>query len=66
MTTTYIEFEKKEKLVILKLNNPPVNSLNLSLMDQLNETLAQIERDEMIRVAMLTGDEKAYGFRTYG
>jgi enoyl-CoA hydratase/carnithine racemase len=55
MTMTFIEFEKKEKLAIIKLNNPPVNSLNLSLMDQLDETLAQIEREEMIRVVILTG-----------
>jgi enoyl-CoA hydratase len=60
MTKTYIEFEKKDKLVIIKLNNPPVNSLNLSLMDQLNETLSQIEKDEMMRVVILTGKGKFF------
>jgi enoyl-CoA hydratase len=60
MTTTYVEFERKEKLIILKLDNPPVNSLNLSLMDQLSETLAQIERDETIRVVIITGKGKFF------
>ncbi len=60
MTTTYIEFEKKEKLAILKLNNPPVNSLNLSLMDQLSETLGQIEGDRTIRAVILTGKGKFF------
>ncbi len=55
MTTTYIEFEKKEKLGILRLNNPPVNALNLSLMDELSETMGQIEEDRTIRVVIITG-----------
>jgi len=57
---TYVEFEKKEKLVIIRLHNPPVNSLNLSLMAQLNGTLEQIERDETIRVVILTGKGKFF------
>jgi enoyl-CoA hydratase len=60
MTTKHIEFEKKEKLAVLKLNNPPVNSLNLSLMDQLKGVLERIEGDETIRVVILTGKGKFF------
>ncbi len=55
MTAKYIEFEKKEKLAILRLNNPPVNALSLSLMDELSETLEQIEGDKTISVVIFTG-----------
>jgi hypothetical protein len=43
MKEDYIEFENKDNLGIIKLNHLPVNSLNLPLMDQLNDKLMQIE-----------------------
>jgi enoyl-CoA hydratase len=60
MKEEYIQFEKKEKWAILRLNNPPVNSLNLSLMDQLNDKLMQIEMDETTQAVIFKGTGKFF------
>lgn len=60
MVKQYIEFERKGKLAIIKLNNPPVNSLALPLMEQLSDKLKQIEEDEEIRVVIITGTGKFF------
>jgi len=51
----YIKLEKKDKWAILRLNNPPVNSLCIPLMDQLNDQLTFFHADQGIRVVILTG-----------
>jgi enoyl-CoA hydratase/carnithine racemase len=56
----YIKFERKDKWSILLLNNPPANSLSISLMDQLNDKLIQIEGDEGIRAVIITGNGKFF------
>lgn len=56
----YIEFEKKDKLGVIKMNNPPVNSLSIPLMEQLNDRLRQIEGDQEIRVVIITGVGKFF------
>lgn len=55
MTGEYIKLEKKDKLIIIKLNNPPANSLSIPLMDQLDSAFSEIKRDEKIRVIIITG-----------
>lgn len=56
MAKTYIELESKDKWVIVRLKHPPVNSLNIPLMVQLNDKLTQIEGDERIRITIITGE----------
>lgn len=60
MVGNYIEFEKKRWLGIIKLNNPPVNSLGIRLLEQLDNELKQIELDEGIRVVIITGVGKCF------
>ena len=53
---------KPEGYVILTLNRPDkLNALNIQLLDELREVIAEIERDESIRGVIITGSgEKAF------
>jgi enoyl-CoA hydratase len=53
--------EKEEGIATLRLNRPHVlNALSLELLAELAEALASLERDERIKVAILTGDDRAF------
>jgi enoyl-CoA hydratase len=53
---------KPEGYVVLTLNRPDkLNALNIQLLDELREAIAEIERDESIRGVIITGSgEKAF------
>ena len=56
-----IIFEKIEKVGFIKLNRPKyLNALCDDLIRELNEILDNIENDDSISVAVLTGSEKAF------
>ena len=56
----YIKFERRDQWVVLRLDYPPANSLSISLMDQLDDKLIQIESDEGIRALIITGTGKFF------
>lgn len=63
MTLTYknILTETEEQIGIVRLNRPQVlNALSHELMDELVAALEQFDRDDNIRVIILTGSEKAF------
>ena len=60
MMKEYIEFEKRDKLGVIKMNNPPANSLSIPLMEQLDDRLKQMEGNEEIRVIIITGVGKVF------
>ena len=56
----YITFVKKDRWGIISLNHPPANSLNTSLMDQLNDKLISLQNQEDIRALIITGGGKFF------
>jgi enoyl-CoA hydratase len=68
MSTSYPTFEfivvtpQHEKYIALvQLNRPKeLNALNLQLMNELRDTLKQLDNDDDVRVIILTGNEKAF------
>ena len=63
MTLTYknILTETEEQIGIVRLNRPQVlNALSHELMDELVKALEEFDRDDNIRVIILTGNEKAF------
>ncbi len=63
MTLTYknILTETEEQIGIVRLNRPQVlNALSHELMDELVKALEEFDRDDNVRVIILTGNEKAF------
>lgn len=67
MTTNYqnilvdLNYRNNEHIALIKLNRPKVlNALSTDLMFELTDALFQIEKNEKIRVTILTGDERAF------
>ena len=57
----YLEFERKENVGILKINNPAsLNALNTKLLKELKQLLLDISPDRNIRVLVITGIGKAF------
>lgn len=52
----YLEVvRKKNGLLYVKLNSPPVNALSSALMQELDKVLGEAEFDERVRVVVITG-----------
>ncbi|MFA0962487.1 enoyl-CoA hydratase-related protein [Roseivirga sp. BDSF3-8] len=53
------QFEKH--IALIRLNRPKeLNALNLQLMGELRDALAELDADDEVRVVILTGNEKAF------
>jgi enoyl-CoA hydratase/carnithine racemase len=50
-----VTLEIKEHVAILSLNHPPANAVNLATLTDFNLALDDIEKDETIRVLIVTG-----------
>jgi len=56
-----IKFELKDETGILKLNRPEKrNALHPDLVKQVKEKLKEIEKDEKVKVLIITGSGKAF------
>lgn len=54
-------FDKNERIAWLKLNRPQsFNAMNDGLVDELQQALLDAEKDEEVRVIVLTGEGKAF------
>jgi enoyl-CoA hydratase len=63
MTLTYknIQVETEDAIGIITLNRPKVlNALNHELMEELVSALEKFDRDDAVRVIILTGGERAF------
>ncbi len=61
LTNQNILVETDEQIGIVRLNRPKVlNALNHELMDELVTALEAFDRDEKVRVIILTGSERAF------
>lgn len=57
----FVLVEKKEQVAILRLNRPEVlNALDTVLLGQLADRMEELDRDDSIRVMILTGNDKAF------
>lgn len=53
--------EKEEGVAIVKLNRPPVNSLNAKAYNEIYDVFCELENDDSVRAIILTGSgEKAF------
>ena len=61
MTYKNILVEKKENIGIIKINRPQVlNALNKDTINELSQAVDELEQDKSIKVAILTGEGKAF------
>ena len=56
-----VQPEYKPRVALIQLNRPKeLNALNLQLMQELRDALASLDRDENVRVIIITGNEQAF------
>jgi enoyl-CoA hydratase len=52
--------EKEDELAIVKINRPPVNALNSEVVTEIHQMIDELEKDEQVKVIILTGEGKAF------
>jgi enoyl-CoA hydratase len=52
--------EKEDDLAIVKINRPPVNALNSEVVTEIHQMFDELEKDEDVKVIILTGEGKAF------
>jgi enoyl-CoA hydratase len=56
-----VERQEDQRTVLLRLNRPKqLNALNGALMDELCAKLEELDRDDAVRVIVVTGNERAF------
>ncbi|HMK51126.1 MAG TPA: enoyl-CoA hydratase/isomerase family protein, partial [Thermodesulfobacteriota bacterium] len=55
-----IKVELNQGVVILKLNNPPVNQLSKPFVEEMKEALMSAYADDAVKAVILTGTEKNF------
>ena len=56
-----IDFETKEDKAFLTINHPPLNILNISTMEEMNDALSSLLDNKQVKVLVLSGSgEKAF------
>lgn len=61
MENIIVEDQYAENIALIRLNRPKqLNALNPQLMSELQEALKVLDKDESVRVVIITGDEKAF------
>lgn len=51
----FINFSTENKIAIIAINNPPANALSSKIMEELDESIEIVLKDEEIKVAIITG-----------
>ncbi|MFH2037657.1 MAG: enoyl-CoA hydratase/isomerase family protein [Candidatus Zixiibacteriota bacterium] len=59
---SFISLELKNNIAVLTLNRGKVNAINETVLDEFNNLLDKIEKDEAIRAVILTGSGKFFSF----
>jgi enoyl-CoA hydratase len=56
-----VQPEYQPRIALIQLNRPKeLNALNLQLMQELRDTLIELDRNENVRVIIITGNEQAF------
>jgi enoyl-CoA hydratase len=59
--TAAVLYDKDEEIVVITLNRPEaLNSINRQLKQELNEAITRFDRDDKVRVAIITGAGRAF------
>jgi cyclohexa-1,5-dienecarbonyl-CoA hydratase len=56
----HIIFEKQEAVAKITLNRPPVNILNIEMMQEIIELLGDLAKDKDLKVVLFQGNQKAF------
>jgi enoyl-CoA hydratase len=57
----YLEVERHDAVALVRLNRPEVlNALCMGLMEELAQTLKDLDTDDAVAVIVLTGNDKAF------
>ena len=51
----FINFSSENKIAIIAINNPPANALSSKVMEELEESIDKVLKDEEIKAAIITG-----------
>ena len=51
-----VSWERKDKIAIVTIDNPPVNTLNKEIIDGLEKAFAELEKEEGVYAVVLTGN----------
>jgi cyclohexa-1,5-dienecarbonyl-CoA hydratase len=60
MSPSHIEAEIKEGLGIITLNRPPVNILNIAMMEEINEALKTLQGQKNLKVLLFNAKGKGF------
>ncbi|GAJ16384.1 unnamed protein product, partial [marine sediment metagenome] len=56
-----IIFQTKEDKALLTINHPPLNILNISIMEEINDALGSLAGNKEVKVLVISGSgEKAF------
>jgi enoyl-CoA hydratase len=55
-----VQLEVRDGIAVVTLHRPPVNALNTTFLNALEETLAQLEEEETARAVVLTGAGRSF------
>jgi enoyl-CoA hydratase/carnithine racemase len=56
-----IIFQTKEDKALLTINHPPLNILNISIMEEINDVLGSLAGNKEVKVLVISGSgEKAF------
>ena len=58
--TAKVRCEIKDKVALITLNSPPMNALDVEVMDGLRETFAGLKKENDLRAVVITGEGKAF------
>jgi enoyl-CoA hydratase len=60
MTSTLIQVEKKDRVALLTINNPPANALSQAIFSCLDEALTQVEQDTTVKAIIIYGEGRFF------
>jgi len=55
MSSTHLKVDRQKDVAVVSLERPPVNALNLGLLEELRDTLTELESAQAVRAVVLTG-----------
>ncbi len=59
-TERFLQLQYMENTLLITLNRPPVNAINLQVIEQLEETLTSYEEDKNTKVVIITGNGRCF------
>lgn len=61
MERKYVNYEIEDRMAVVTINNPPVNSLTMELVDELSEVIKELNANDGVGTVIITGaGQKAF------